>query len=397
MAGNFMTTRSIGGILGALFLALVCESAFAQISEPEIRANLTLRSPKDFQVFQRHSTHGGSVVVAGNVWFINKIIPTNAVLEARFTGTSLDGELRGDWQALPFDPRVQDFRGTLPVGAGGWYRLEVRLKQGEKVLAQYSVEHVGVGEVFVVAGQSNSGNHGSEKQKIATGMVASFDGSQWVLANDPQPGASGGGGSFIPAFGDALHEKYHVPIGVAATGVGATSVRQWLPKGESIANLPTITSHIVTVGANRWECEGGLFDNLLARIQQLGTNGFRAVLWHQGESDANQTLKDRTLSGANYRRHLETIIKQSQSRAGWKFPWFVAQASYHTPEDPGSEEIRAAQKSLWTDRIAFEGPDTDALTGELRAGVHFNAKGLQAHGKLWAQKVGVYLDKTLPK
>ena len=32
--------------------------------------------------------------------------------------------------------------------------------------------HVGVGEVFVIAGQSNSGNHGSEKQKITTGMVA---------------------------------------------------------------------------------------------------------------------------------------------------------------------------------------------------------------------------------
>lgn len=384
-------------MLCALFLALLGQPAFAQNPEPEIRANLTLRSPKDFQVFQRHTTRAGSVVVAGNVWFINKIMPTNAVLQARFTGNSLDGELPGQWQALPFDARVQDFRGMLPVGAGGWYRLEVRLKQGGKVLAQYRVEHVGVGEVFVVAGQSNSGNHGSEKQQTKTGMVASFDGSQWVLANDPQPGASGGGGSFIPAFGDALHEKYHVPIGVAATGVGSTSVRQWLPKGERIANLPTITSHIVTVGSNRWECAGGLFDNLLTRIQQFDSHGFRAVLWHQGESDANQTLKDRTLSGANYRRHLEAIIKASQSRAGWKIPWFVAQASYHTPEDPGSDEIRAAQKSLWTDQLAFEGPDTDALTGELRAGVHFNGQGLQAHGKLWAEKVGAHLDKALPQ
>ena len=395
-----MTLQLVARILCAFALPLLNMAVSAQLPEPEIRANLTLRSPKDFQVFQRHTARAGSagsVAIAGNVWFINKVLPTNAVLEARFTGKSLDGELPAQWQALPFDVRVQDFRATLPVGAGGWYQLEVRLKQGDKVLAEYSIEHVGVGEIFVVAGQSNSANSGSEKQKTTSGMVTSFDGTQWLLANDPQPGASGGGGSFMPAFGDALYEKYRVPIGVAATGVGATSVRQWLPKGEPIANLPTITSQILTVGSNRWECAGGLFDNLLGRIQQFGPHGFRAVLWHQGESDANQTLKDRTLSGANYRRHLETIIQESQKRAGWKFPWFVAQASYHTPDDPGSDDIRAAQKSLWTDGVAYEGPDTDALSGDLRAGVHFNGKGLQAHGKLWVEKVSAYFDRNLPK
>ena len=80
-------------------------------------------------------------------------------------------------------------------------------------------------------------------------------------------------------------------------------------------------------------------------------------------------------------------------------PWFVAQASYHSPEDPSCPPIRAAQASLWKEGVALEGPDTDQLTGEYRQnngkGVHFSAKGLKAHGELWAEKVGAYLDYLL--
>jgi hypothetical protein len=102
-----------------------------------------------------------------------------------------------------------------------------------------------------------------------------------------------------------------------------------------------------------------------------------------------------------YRTYLEKVIRASRKRADWDVPWFVAQASYHTPQDSGSEDIRAAQKSLWTDGVALQGPDTDALTGELRdnggRGVHFSVRGLKAHGERWADKVAAYLDKLPAK
>jgi hypothetical protein len=78
-------------------------------------------------------------------------------------------------------------------------------------------------------------------------------------------------------------------------------------------------------------------------------------------------------------------------------PWFVAQATYHSEKDPSDDEFRAAQKSLWEKGPALQGPDTDALGQDFRAGVHFNAKGLEAHGRLWAEKVGAYLDKVKEK
>ncbi|MDB6033820.1 MAG: pknB 12 [Verrucomicrobiales bacterium] len=214
------------------------------------------------------------------------------------------------------------------------------------VIAETKVEHVGIGEVFVVAGQSNSANHGEKKQITETERVASFDGKRWRLAKDPQPGASGDSGSFMPPLGDIIAGRFDVPVGFIACGIGATSVREWLPKGSTFPNPPTIESNVRKLPNGDWESNGQAFSNFVARMQEVGPEGFRAVLWHQGESDANQQDPTRTLSGNLYRKYLEKIIRQSRRELGWKAPWFVAQASYHVPEDEGSPEIRAAQASL---------------------------------------------------
>ena len=81
--------------------------------------------------------------------------------------------------------------------------------------------------MFVIAGQSNSTNSGQFTTKQTSGMVSSFGGTSWQVADDPQPGTSDNskGGSPWPAFGDAMYAKYHVPIGIASTGFGGTSER----------------------------------------------------------------------------------------------------------------------------------------------------------------------------
>jgi hypothetical protein len=58
---------------------------------------------------------------------------------------------------------------------------------------------------------------------------------------------------------------------------------------------------------------------------------------------------------------------------------------------------------LWKDGIAYEGPDSDALKGNLRErdgkGVHFSGPGLREHGARWAAKVLPWLDQqwTAPR
>ena len=191
--------------------------------------------------------------------------------------------------------------------------------------------------------------------------------------------------------------RLRVPIGFAVTGAGATSVLQWQPRGSTIGIRPTAYGFVREVGTNLWQCDGVLFEHLARRIAALGPRGFRAVLWHQGESDANQPHPvPRRISGPEYTSALETLIQGQRTLAGWPMPWFVARVSYHVPDDPGSGVIRDAQAELWRRGVALEGPDTDSLQGDFREangrGVHFSAKGLRAHGRLWAEKMGAWLE-----
>ncbi len=324
---------------------------------------MQLVSPRPYQVFQRSSHNRGQIRVSG------RVISPCTRLEARITGKSVLGILPGRWIDVPFNPVDRGFNANLPISAGGWYHVQLRATIGIRVMGEANVENVGVGEVFVGAGQSNSTNYGEEKLTPSSGMVTSFDGSAWRIATDPQPGVhdNSSGGSFWPAFGDELYSRIHVPIGFAVTGHGGTSVNQWQPDSE-------------------------LFNWMMTRVYQLGRNGFRAVLWHQGESD--------TKMGADeYSTKLTAVIDASTSDAGWRFPWFVAQVSYHSPSEPSFPYVRDGQKRLWLSGEALEGPDTDTLTADNRdangAGIHLSGKGLRAHGKLWADKVAAYLKETL--
>jgi hypothetical protein len=380
------------GASNAGYHYLGCAKTFAMMGKAFADAILTmgksrpttsiqLTSPLDYQVIQRNRQDGATIAIAGT--------SAASAIEARL-GTT------GPWQSLKATFDHAQFQGTLKAPAGGWYRLEVRALKDGGVVGETSVAHVGIGEVFVVAGQSNAANHGQEKQSTRTGRVASFDGQRWQLANDPQPGASGRGGSFMPPLGDALVQKFNVPVGFIPCGIGATSVREWLPKGATFPNPPTIESRVQKRPDGTWESKGAAYDAFVARMKSLGPHGFRAVLWHQGESDANQKDPTRTLPGKLYREHLDRVIRDSRRDIGWEAPWFVAQVSYHVPGDEASPDIRAAQASLWKDGIALEGPDSDALKGELRErngqGVHFSGPGLREHAARWAEKLVPWIE-----
>jgi len=324
---------------------------------------ISIVSPDTFQVFQRQRRTSGRVIVSG------RITVEGDQVQVRFQGTPLEGKLPDGWQAMNFASASSEFNQALDLPAGGWYAVDVRVLKNGQTVAENRVEKFGIGEVFVGAGQSNSTNCGQFQTKQTSGMVSSFSGEHWQVADDPQPGVAdhSKGGSFWPAFGDAMHARYKVPIGIATTGYGGTSVDQWQP-------------------------DGGLFKWTLTRVHQLGPMGFRCLLWHQGETDVEMSSDD-------YYAKLRKVITASRQQAGWEVPWFVAQVSYHNPDKPAHESTRSAQARLWVDKIAIEGPDTDTLTGDHRdfdgTGVHFSPKGLKAHGEMWAEKVSPFIDEML--
>lgn len=380
-----------------LLLVSVQIPAAAQARSVAAAAALNVASPMDYQVFQRQSRLRGTIELRGHA-----AAPADHI-EVRIAGKSLLGPLPGKWKKISLDG-VHDFDAKLVGVAGGYYQVDVKAMAGKRETAEVTVPHVGVGEVFLVSGQSNSTNYGEVKQATETGMVSTFSGETWRLANDPQPGVQDKSkkGSFIPAFGDAMYRKYGVPIGVASVGHGSTSVRQWLPKGEPVEVMPSHNWFVRRRSDGVLISDGTLFNGMMKRIGELDgagrEHGFRAVLWHQGESDCHMPAGNQ-ISGATYEQMLKQVIYASRKQAGWNIPWFVAEDTYRSPAIPSCPDIEAAQRALWTSGVAFEGPNTDTLTMPYRQqnglGIHLNDAGLKKHGQMWAEEVEKYLDKQM--
>ena len=111
---------------------LLCGNLFA--------AEITLKSPLDYQVVQRASRAEGSIPIR----VIVKDAGASAVtLEARL-GT---GE---KWTPLLATNESGGLTASMKAPAGGWHRMEVRALQEGKEIAKAAVEHVGVGEVFEI-------------------------------------------------------------------------------------------------------------------------------------------------------------------------------------------------------------------------------------------------------
>ncbi len=266
-----------------------------------------------------------------------------------------------DWAKADGQLRDQDWSGAARVPGGGWYRLELRARRGDQAVAAGAVEPIGVGELFVVAGQSYAVGANDELTKVddPQGRVVAYDAvnKSWRVANDPQPNA-GDGGTIWPTTGNLLLPLTRVPIGFVNVAVGGTATRQWLP-GEK------------------------LYEQLAAAGTSVGR--FRAVLWQQGESDV---IEHRATD--YYVKNMVTIREALSKQWGFDPPWLLAKSTLHPTvyNDPqGEGRIRAAIDQLGIMRGFRPGPDTDILGGENRGGVgtrrHFSGIGQRRAGLMW--------------
>jgi hypothetical protein len=331
-----------GDFLTRTLYVLVREAA-----EPPVR----LDGPPPRAVFQRDANGVAAVPVTG------RCARDVTRIEARAVPMPGDPGRPTPWRVVDAAPRGGRFSGRLVLG-GGWFRIEVRGLDGDRAVSTASVARIGVGEVFVTAGQSNSANHGWPPLAPDDDRVSALGPSGWRHAGDPQPIATGSGGTPWPPFGDALASALDVPVGLVSVGWGGTSVEQWLPGGT-------------------------LYPRLAEALSALGPNGARAVLWHQGESDAALgTSRD------DYAARLTTIIEASRRDAGHEIPWGIARVGF----GPGFAPERIAEVVAGQDLViarvagAFAGPTTDDLVGEewRHDGIHFNERGLREHGHRWA-------------
>lgn len=294
-------TRLILLIAAALSLsALVAES-----QEPP---PLALTAPVPYETFQRRPTNVGSLYLAGSTTLGGNI-------EARFNG--------GPWARVARNVLPGDWTGELAAQAPGQGTLECRVA-GRPETVQ-TVPNVGLGEVYVVAGQSNAVGVGdtlhAAEHPVFTATILGTDGS-WQPMTDPT--GLNGKGSVWPLVATRLMSERGVPVAIIPCAVGGTSIADWQP-------------------------DGTLYANLKARGKRPG--GVKEVLWWQGEKDvglgtsqADYCARGTTLLnaiGADLRCRTRVALLQTE-------PLRSAEAQ---------ATIRAAQTQLRTHKFALPGPD----------------------------------------
>jgi len=276
-----------------------------------------------------------------------------------------------DWTDLGGIRAQGGFAVPLKLHAGGWYRIEIRCLSKGQVLGMASVEPVGVGEVFLIAGQSYAAGCSDELTRIEdpAGRIVAFDVNKpsWSVAHDPQPNV-GSGGTIWPSMCNVMLPIVRVPIGMVNVAVNGSSSRQWLP-GEALFN--TLARAGRTVGR------------------------FRAVLWQQGESDVVNKI-----SAETYTQNLISIRKTLVEKWHFEPTWLLAKSTLHPTiyNDPVHEGIiREAIDRLWKTPGFRPGPDTDILGGENRGGPksqrHFSGIGQKRAGDMWFAAIWSELNR----
>lgn len=357
---------------------LISASVFAQV---------TITFPVKRIVFQRNAGNNASVTVSGNY-------SNNAdKIEARFVARNGQGTST-NWTQI--SAGSGNFQGTVQV-SGGWYNVEVRSSAGGNVLSTSTVERVGVGEVFVIAGQSNAQGREEqtdipEPQDDRINVITNFTGNE---SNSQEPGNS------FPEFnkmtahikyapygytawhwghlGDLLAQRYNVPILFINAAFSATGAYNW---EESAKGLPTKNPF-----ADFNLPMGMPYANLRLSLQYYGNlTGIRGVLWHQGEWDGLNNTNPET-----YYNQLKTVIEKSRADFGGKnLSWMIARASLYV--GAGNATFTSANtiqgQNFVAERVAncFKGPETDNIQNPRNPAdpAHFyGSDNHKKHGQAW--------------
>ena len=310
-------------LIGVLLLFSLAHGAFAQ---------LTITFPATRAVFQRDNANQSTLYIGGT--FSNCLDQVEARVVPRVAG---QGTATG-WTLIQIAPSGGQFYGNIAV-AGGWYNLEVRGTLGGNVTGTSTVERVGVGEVFLVAGQSNAtGGDGLPNGPSATddrvnsvnfqnfnpnnGTIQPYSSVQLPcpefvhLDAEVKTAPFGNYAWCWGIFGDSLARKLNVPVMIFNAGWAGSAMFNW---------QESIDPNATTVSTFGNPYPAGLpFGHLrLALNYYIAQQGYRAVLWHQGEAD---NFIENSREG--YRNGLRSIIQASRSLSGKpNLAWVVARAS----------------------------------------------------------------------
>jgi hypothetical protein len=188
---------------------------------------------------------------------------------------------------------------------------------------------------------------------------------EWVPAVDPvhfdKPVAGVGPGR---AFGIAVAEADpDARVGLVPTAVGGSPITSWVPGGYD----PATKTHP--------------YDEALERARAARRSGtFRAILWHQGESDSNAT------NAPLYEARLRALITRFRTDLGDPdLPFLIGELG-HFPAAPWDEwrtMVDAAHRAVARDMPGVVYVSAEGL-GDRGDRLHFSAESARELGRRYA-------------
>lgn len=293
-----------------------------QTVELSIYGTITITTPVNYQTFQRDDNDLADIAITGT--YTGGPAQT---IEARFAG--------GAWTTIDSDVTGGTFSGTLANQSAGQGDLEVRFSSNTAITD--SSTYVGIGDIFVVAGQSNASGRGDNNQSYSHATLrATLFGNDdvWKNLTDPHDRNSGqidavssdalAGGSFPPLLATYFLENEGVPVAFIPVAMGGTEIESWVPGGD-------------------------LYNSMERRVNAVGGN-IKAVLWFQGESDSSLAESSGYVDQLN-----ELVDSIATDFNGAKT--VIGMLGSATSTGEGRSYVRIAQKEVIETNInAIQGP-----------------------------------------
>lgn len=234
------------------------------------------KGPKDWQIIQ-HENGCADIFISGK-W----IMPDQSV-EARVCARVVKEDTGDSIVTWTECEHLEDNRWQVTikgVPTGGLYRIETCINHANvNWVAEWGIRgdmihHLGVGDVYVIAGQSNSAGYGKDTiyDPPEIGIHILKNSGKWDLASHPlnestntiheETRESGNPGhSPYLNFARILKRDLGYPIGLIQAALGGSPLWMWNP-----------------------DEDGVLYRNMMKTIKSQG-DSVKGVLWYQGCSD----------------------------------------------------------------------------------------------------------------
>ena len=348
-------------------------------------AQLTIQTPLNKSVFQRTGSGTGSsdLFISGNYAHGS---PTS--IQARLLDLDNGATVKAgfDWTVIDAGPTKGFYFGKLNAVPAGWYTLEVRSVRNGVLIESSSVSRVGVGDVFLISGQSNaagwpsSGFTGSSSEKVNIHdlgilCISNFPVQPVMeqLLSNKKIATQGKNGWAYGRLGDLLTQQTGFPVAFFNGAADGSHIENWTQSMNGQATFNPFSGNQFCHGYPN--AIGQPYTTLKTTFNFYNSFfGARALLWHQGESDTYIGT-----STSNYETRLTSLIARVRSdmNTNSSLPWVVSRASYYNG-NTSAAVILGQNNVINADPQVYAGPSTDNITGPNKRNdnTHFNDQGI---------------------